>query len=62
MEKVFSFKNENGIFCNGDKVIAECMDAGKRVNYVGELTGYSDKYCEINHSVVVHISFVKHNS
>lgn len=62
MEREFTFKNDFGIFNNGDEVIAECMDAGRCVNYVGKLTGYSDHYCEINKSVVVHINFVKHNS
>ena len=60
--KEFHFKNDNGTFKNGDKVVAKCMDAGRCVDYIGELTDYSDRYCEINHNVIVHICFVKHIS
>ena len=62
MEREFIFKTENGTFKNGDRVVAECMDGGRRVEYDGELTGFSDNYCEINNSVVVYKGFIRHKS
>ena len=58
----FSFRNDFGTFKKGDKVIANCLDGQRAVNYVGELTDYCGGYVEINKTIIVHCLHVRHVS
>lgn len=62
MAKDFSFTNDFGTFKKGDKVIANCLDGKRPVNYIGELTNYCGGYVEINKNIIVHYLHVKHYS